>query len=38
MAEKTKVIRFQRLEGREDVFDLFRQVAAKIRFHRHKSN
>jgi hypothetical protein len=38
MTEKTKAVRYQRLEGREDVFDLFRQVAIKILCHRHKSN
>ena len=38
MSEKTKVFRFQRLEGREDVFDLFRRVALKIRCQQNKSN
>jgi hypothetical protein len=38
MAEKTKEVRFQRLPGREEIFDLFQQVTKKIREKRSKSN
>ncbi|AFV10776.1 hypothetical protein Tph_c05380 [Thermacetogenium phaeum DSM 12270] len=31
MAEKKGVLRFRRVEGRGEIFDLFRQVAEKIR-------
>ncbi len=37
MDEKSKVIRLQRLKGREEIFDLFRQVADKFRFQRIKT-
>jgi hypothetical protein len=31
MSKKQETIRFQRIPGREEMFDLFRQVRARVR-------